>query len=45
MLKHIKIGGGRGMNNILRIYFEINRESQKIEIGHCGIHLSKLMCI
>ena len=40
MFKHLKLGGGRGMNNILRIYFNINRESRKIEIGHCGKHLS-----
>ncbi len=40
MFKHIKLGGGTGMNKILRIYFNINRESRKIEIGHCGKHLS-----
>lgn len=39
MFDHLKIGGGRGMDYILRIYFAINRESQKIEIGHCGKHL------
>ncbi|QQE67032.1 hypothetical protein GFS31_37390 [Leptolyngbya sp. BL0902] len=40
MFKHVKLGGGTGMNKILRIYFNINRESQRIEIGHCGKHLS-----
>lgn len=40
MLDHLKIGGGTGMNSILRIYFALNRESRKIEIGHCGKHLS-----
>lgn len=40
MFDHLKLGGGNGMNNILRIYFDINRESRKIEIGHCGKHLS-----
>lgn len=38
MFDHLKIGGGNGMNKILRIYFFINSESQKIEIGHCGKH-------
>ncbi|MFH7245079.1 MAG: hypothetical protein ACHWZW_19760 [Spirulina sp.] len=40
MFDHLKIGGGNGMNSILRIYFSINSESQKIEVGHCGKHLS-----
>jgi hypothetical protein len=42
MLKHIKLGGGVGakMDNVLRIYYDINREHQKIEIGHCGKHPS-----
>jgi hypothetical protein len=40
MFDHLKLGGGNGANNILRIYFAINSESQKIEIGHCGKHLS-----
>lgn len=38
MFDHLKLGGGNGMDNILRIYFAINCESQKIEIGHCGRH-------
>lgn len=40
MFDHLKIGGGNGMNNILRIYFAINNKSRKIEVGHCGRHLS-----
>ena len=38
MFDHLKLGGGNGMNNILRIYFAINSESRKIEVGHCGKH-------
>lgn len=39
MLNHLKLGGGNGADNILRIYFDLNLETQRAEIGHCGRHL------
>jgi uncharacterized coiled-coil DUF342 family protein len=39
MLNHLKLGGGNGIDNILRVYFDLNLDSQKIEIGYCGRHL------
>lgn|GEM_PF-3095891 len=39
MLEHLKVGTGRGTDKNLRIYFALNRETKKVEIGHCGNHL------
>ena len=36
MVKHITIARG---DNCIQIYFEANKESQKIDIGYCGEHL------
>jgi hypothetical protein len=38
MYDHLKLGT-RGGDGSLRIYFAINAETQKIEIGYCGRHL------
>lgn len=40
MLEHLKVGTGRGKNKNLRIYFALNLARQKVEIGHCGNHLT-----
>ncbi len=39
MLQHLKVGTGRGADQNLRIYFDLNREKQRVEIGYCGRHL------
>ncbi len=39
MLYHLKLGGGRGADKTLRIYFNLNRNTKKVEIGWCGRHL------
>ncbi len=38
MMKHLKVGTGKG-ENTLRIYFEFNLTTQRVEIGYCGAHL------
>lgn len=38
MLEHLKVGTGRGTNKNLRIYFALNLDKQRVEIGHCGNH-------
>jgi hypothetical protein len=35
----VKLGSGNA-DDVLRIYFDINRETERIEIGRCGRHLS-----
>jgi hypothetical protein len=39
MMKHLKVGTGKG-ENTLRLYFDFNLDTQKIEVGHCGAHLT-----
>ena len=38
MLKHITLGRNSVVHN-LQIYFEVDRDRQKIDIGYCGKHL------
>ena len=38
MLKHITLGRNSVIHN-LQIYFEVDRDRQKIDIGYCGKHL------
>jgi hypothetical protein len=39
MLKHLTIGGGSG-TDCVQIYFEPDKQTGRIAIGHCGRHLS-----
>lgn len=39
MPKHIKLGGGSGQDNVLRIYFEWVADYDAILVGHVGRHL------
>jgi hypothetical protein len=41
MVKHLTLHRG---NHCLQIYFDINQELQKIDIGYCGRHLRTVNC-
>ncbi len=38
MLTHLTLGG-RDSTNCLQIYFDLNSETNKVDVGYCGVHL------
>ena len=40
MTKHLKIGSSNDIRFTIRVYFEYNRDEDKVVIGYCGRHLN-----
>lgn len=39
MLKHLKVGVADDPTSTIRIHFEVDQQSRRVVIGHCGPHL------
>lgn len=39
MLKHLKVGVADDQKSTVRVHFEIDQESKRVLLGHCGKHL------
>ncbi len=39
MLKHLKVGVADDSKSTIRVHFEVDQQSKRVVIGHCGLHL------
>lgn len=39
MLKHLKVGVADDPKSTIRVHFEVDQQSKRVVIGHCGLHL------
>jgi hypothetical protein len=39
MLKHLKVGVADDTKSTIRVHFDVDQESKRVVIGHCGMHL------